>query len=137
YGKIIIMTDADVDGSHIRTLLLTLFYRKMPELVQRGYIFVAQPPLFLIKKGKQQRYAIDERERDEIIMEFGIGETRAMVPVVGGERKVFEKTALRDLMALVRSILRFERKMPASSGLSFPDYLAQATVPDMDLPAFY
>ncbi len=102
YHKIIIMTDADVDGSHIRTLLLTFFFRWMVEVINRGYLYFAQPPLFKVKKGKEQFYVKDESSLVDIILNNGLEKAR----IEKNEGEFLEGTVLVNI---IKNILRMEK----------------------------
>lgn len=120
YHRIIIMTDADVDGQHIRTLLLTFFYRQMPELVQRGYLYIAQPPLYKVKKGKSERYLKDDTELTDYLLELGVkgyvlrGDNGAQPSIEGSDLKTFAEQVARVRDRLDRLGTRRDRRLLAA-----------------------
>ena len=130
YHKVIIMTDADVDGSHIRTLLLTFFCRQMPELVRSGYLYIAQPPLYLVTRKKRQEYVQDDSELNKILIELGADDVQ-MRPVGGGE--FVEVEALREILDALSILSRYSSSIEGNGG-DFSDYLSARV--DGHLPEF-
>ena len=133
YHTIIIMTDADVDGSHIRTLLLTLFYRHFPDLIERGYVYIAQPPLFRVKKGKNERYLKDEHALEEYLLDLGTKDQvlRASdgTTVAGEGLRALVKQQLRFAHVL-DIIARQRRNRDVVAGLAFEAGLTAAALAD-------
>ncbi len=112
YHKVVIMTDADVDGAHIRTLLLTFFYRQMPELIERGYLYIAQPPLYKVERGKSVRYIKDQEELDSYLIEMGCNE--ASLTLGSGAKIIGEdlKRVGQEALAAQALIDRLKSKAP-------------------------
>jgi DNA gyrase subunit B len=132
YGRVVIMTDADVDGSHIRTLLLTFFYRQMYQLVAQGHVFVAQPPLFRVRKGKDVHYVQTDEEMKTQLLDLGLGDC-VFDP---GNGEVVEGTRMeklcRTLAAMEESIVALERR-----GISLKAHAERQDPATLELPIFH
>jgi len=123
YHKIIIMCDADVDGSHIRTLLLTFFYRKMHQIIEKGYLYIAQPPLFKVKKGKKELYIKDERELNKFIMESASENAN----IIMNGNKVIQGKELLDKLNALAEIEIYINKLESKR---YPEYLINKLLHD-------
>ncbi|MGB8169669.1 MAG: toprim domain-containing protein, partial [Chthoniobacteraceae bacterium] len=132
YGRIIIMTDADVDGSHIRTLLLTFFYRQMPELVKQGKIYIAQPPLYLIKRKKREEYVDDDAQLNKILIGIGAEEVKLKNLADG---KVFTATQLKDMLELLERLAKFSDAIRRHGG-DFESFLGERDPKTGKLPGY-
>jgi len=132
YGKTIIMTDADADGAHIRALLLTFFYRQMRELIERGYVYVARPPLYRVRRGKRQEYVYNDPEMERTLVELGLED--AELKAKDGKRKLDNKT-LRQLVELLTKLERYRRGVEAR-GVLFEEYLSHKKPKTGDLPLY-
>lgn len=120
YHKIIIMTDADVDGSHIRTLLLTFFCRQMEELVRKGYLYIAQPPLYKVTRKKREEYVQDDASLNRILIELGAGDVRLRNLADGKE---FPPEKLTELLEKIGKLTRYSDGV-GRTGANFQDYLS-------------
>lgn len=115
YHSIIIMTDADVDGSHIRTLLLTFFYRQMPELVERGHIFIAQPPLYRIKRGKNVQYVKDDKALNEYLVQVALEDAELFVnEKAPGIKSVILENMVKKYLDVMDIVSRLAHRYPAA-----------------------
>ncbi len=132
YGKIIIMTDADVDGSHIRTLLLTFFYRQMPELVKAGKIYIAQPPLYQIKRRKREEYVDDDLQLNQILISLAIEDLRLHNIA---DDKEFSSEQLREILELLERLDKFSDAIRRHGG-DFEGYLAARDKETGKLPIY-
>jgi DNA gyrase subunit B len=126
YGKIVIMTDADVDGAHIRTLLLTFFFRQMPELIERGNIFIAQPPLYKVKRKKRQEYIFDDKELQKSLISMGADE--AVVETCDKEPVKLSGDKLKRFLSFLEKMEEYnwhfiKKKQQSKIGISFKEYL--------------
>ena len=132
YHKIVIMTDADVDGSHIRTLLLTFFYRQMPELVDKGYIYLARPPLYKVKRRNSERYVENDEEMDAILLDLGSEDLKL---VRSRDQKEFTKNQFQKLLEILTWLDRLIGQLNRR-GVRWEDYYRLLNLESLQLPRF-
>ncbi len=132
YHKIIIMCDADVDGSHIRTLLLTLLYRQMRALLENGYVYIAQPPLYKVKRGKREEYIETEEELTDLILDLGIEGVKL---TKCKNKTTFNSTQFKDIMGSLTELEHLIKVMHRR-GIAFEDYIKEYNAKKQELPMY-
>lgn len=132
YNKLMLMADADIDGSHIRTLLLTLLYRQMPKLIEEGHVYITQPPLFKIKRGQREEYIQTEQQMDELLLDLG-REGHKLIRIK--DKQIFTDTQFKELLRLLVELDKLGKYLE-KKGINFSDYLNSRQPKTKKLPIY-